>query len=67
MIDGDELQWQKARASIPDGNCVEIARLPGGGVAMRDSKDPSGPALHLEAAQWHSLKEFVLNHPDLSG
>ena len=40
------LAWRRARRSSPSGNCVELARLPGGvGVAMRNSRDPMGPAL----------------------
>ncbi len=38
--------WQKSRRSNPSGNCVELARLPGGaGVALRNSRDPDGPTL----------------------
>jgi len=38
--------WQKSRISNPSGNCVEMARLPrGAGVAVRNSRDPHGPAL----------------------
>ncbi|GHA68945.1 DUF397 domain-containing protein [Streptomyces tauricus] len=37
--------WRKSRHSTPDGNCVELALLAGGNVAMRNSRDPSGPAL----------------------
>jgi hypothetical protein len=38
--------WQKSRLSNPSGNCVEMAPLPrGGGVAVRNSRDPNGPAL----------------------
>ena len=37
--------WQKSRRSNPSGNCVEVAALPGGGVAVRNSRFPSGPAL----------------------
>lgn len=38
--------WQKSRRSNPSGNCVELAPLPGGaGVAVRNSRDPQGPAL----------------------
>ena len=38
--------WRKSRCSNPSGNCVEVARLPGGaGIAVRNSRDPDGPAL----------------------
>lgn len=38
--------WQKATASNPSGNCVELAKLPGGaGIAVRNSRDPHGPVL----------------------
>jgi Domain of unknown function (DUF397) len=33
-----KLHWFKSSASAA-GNCVEVAHLPGGGVAVRDSKD----------------------------
>ncbi|AVT28915.1 MULTISPECIES: DUF397 domain-containing protein [Plantactinospora] len=40
------LAWQKSRRSNPSGNCVEMAELPGGaGIAVRNSRDPDGPAL----------------------
>lgn len=38
-------QWLKSRRSNSQGNCVEIAELPGGRVAMRNSRHPDGPAL----------------------
>jgi hypothetical protein len=38
-------RWRKSLASNPSGNCVEIAALPDGQVAMRNSRHPSGPAL----------------------
>jgi hypothetical protein len=38
--------WQKSRRSNPSGNCVEMAELPGGGgIAIRNSRDPDGPVL----------------------
>jgi hypothetical protein len=37
--------WHKSRRSNPHGNCVEVAALPGGGFAVRNSRDPEGPAL----------------------
>ena len=37
--------WRKGRHSNPSGNCVEVAALPEGLVALRNSRHPSGPAL----------------------
>ena len=40
--------WVKSQRSGPTGgNCVEIAFLAGGEVAMRNSRHPAGPALDL--------------------
>jgi hypothetical protein len=43
--DLDGVVWQKSRHSNSKGNCVELAALPGGAVAMRNSRFPDGPAL----------------------
>jgi hypothetical protein len=44
--------WQKSQRSNPSGNCVELAELPGGAeVAMRNSRDPDGPALIYTSAE----------------
>ncbi|HEV7830957.1 MAG TPA: DUF397 domain-containing protein [Pseudonocardiaceae bacterium] len=43
--------WRKSTRSNNQGACVEVADLPGG-HAVRDSKDPAGPALSFTAAQW---------------
>ncbi|MFE7541319.1 DUF397 domain-containing protein [Streptomyces platensis] len=37
--------WRKSRRSNPSGNCVELAVLSDGGVAVRNSRFVSGPAL----------------------
>ncbi|HEV2376276.1 MAG TPA: DUF397 domain-containing protein [Streptosporangiaceae bacterium] len=37
--------WRKSSASNPSGCCVEIGELPNGRVALRNSRDKSGPAL----------------------
>lgn len=37
--------WHKSKHSGAYGNCVEAAVLEGGKVALRNSRDPSGPAL----------------------
>lgn len=43
--------WLKSRHSNAEGNCVEVAALPGGGVAVRNSRDPHGPALVYTPAE----------------
>ena len=43
--------WQKSRHSTADGNCVEVALLAGGEVAVRNSRDPHGPALVYTQAE----------------
>jgi hypothetical protein len=40
-----DLAWRKSRRSNPSGNCVEMARLPDGQIAVRNSRHPDGPAL----------------------
>jgi hypothetical protein len=37
--------WQKSRRSNSVGQCVEMAKLPGGDFAVRNSRYPDGPAL----------------------
>ncbi|MFE1521675.1 DUF397 domain-containing protein [[Kitasatospora] papulosa] len=40
------LRWVKSSASNPaGGNCVQLAELPSGEVAMSNSRFPQGPAL----------------------
>ncbi|MEV6980397.1 DUF397 domain-containing protein [Sphaerisporangium sp. NPDC051017] len=39
------VRWRKSAYSNPSGNCVELAPLPDGGVAVRNSRHPGGPAL----------------------
>jgi Domain of unknown function (DUF397) len=47
-------RWRKSRHSGSNGGeCVEVAFLPGGRVAVRDSKDAgAGPALVFTEAEW---------------
>ena len=43
--------WRKSSYSGANGNCVELAPTDDGGHAMRDSKDPNGPALFFTKAE----------------
>ena len=45
------LDWRKAKRSMSNGNCAEVA-LAAGTVAIRDSKDPYGPALRYSPDSW---------------
>lgn len=47
--------WRRARRSQGNGECVEVAAAPGGGVWLRDSKRPAGPTLDLSPADWAAL------------
>jgi hypothetical protein len=48
-------RWVKSSYSGPQGNCVEIARISDGGVAVRNSRHPDGPALVFTAAEWDAF------------
>ncbi len=48
--------WIKSRRSGPTGgNCVEVAFLDGGEIAMRNSRHPSGPALIFTRSEWDAF------------
>ncbi len=51
--------WRKSAYSNNGGNCVEVARNLPGVVAVRDSKDPDGPALIFTPADWEAFTAGV--------
>jgi hypothetical protein len=54
--------WKKSQRSNPSGSCVEMAVLPdGAGFAIRNSRDPDGPALIYTQEE---INAFILGARD---
>jgi uncharacterized protein DUF397 len=51
--------WRKSTRSNGSGACVEVARNIDGIVAVRDSKDPDGPALVVAPADWMAFTSAI--------
>lgn len=51
----------KSSYSGAEGNCVEVAATTTGGRAIRDSKNPHGPLLHLSPHGWHTFLAAAKN------
>ncbi|MER8105227.1 DUF397 domain-containing protein [Kitasatospora sp. NPDC059811] len=47
--------WYKSSYSAQANECVEAGNVVAGGMAVRDSKDPSGPALVFPADAWSAF------------
>ena len=52
---GSGSYWIKSSLSYANGNCVEVARLPGGEVGVRNSRNSAGPVLKFTSAEWHAF------------
>ncbi|MEV0455601.1 DUF397 domain-containing protein [Catellatospora methionotrophica] len=56
-VDLSEARWHKSTRSGPNcDNCVEVAFV-GGAIALRDSKNPTGPALIFTPDEWDAFVE----------
>jgi Domain of unknown function (DUF397) len=51
--------WVKSTRSGGNGNCVEVASNLDGVIAVRDSKDPTGPALVFTPDEWTAFVSGV--------
>lgn len=54
-MDLSQANWFKSSHSGGGQECVEVAHLAPGMVGVRDSKDPTGPALFFTADDWDSF------------
>ncbi|MGC5014097.1 DUF397 domain-containing protein [Streptosporangium sp. DT93] len=59
-VDLTTATWRKSSLSGANGDCVEVADL-GGVVAVRDSKNPGGPALVLTRDTWSAFVRRLKN------
>jgi Domain of unknown function (DUF397) len=51
----EDLSWFTSSYSSANGQCVQCARTPEGGMAVRDTKDHHGPVLRFTAARWQEF------------
>ncbi|HWO68281.1 MAG TPA: DUF397 domain-containing protein [Umezawaea sp.] len=54
MPQQENAPWRKSSYSGGNGNCVEVS-WPAARVAVRDSKNATGPALDFAPAQWRGF------------
>jgi sirohydrochlorin ferrochelatase len=50
-----DVTWRKSRHSGTEDACVETAFLADGDVAVRDSKNRSGPVLRYTPGEWRAF------------
>ncbi|MGI9000895.1 MAG: DUF397 domain-containing protein [Pseudonocardia sp.] len=58
----DDVEWRSSSYSGDEGDtggCVEVAMLPDGGVALRDSNDRDGQIHVYTAAEWIAFVKGV--------
>lgn len=54
-----QVTWRKSSHSNPSGDCVELAELADGQIALRNSRYPSGPTLIFTRAE---MAAFISMH-----
>ncbi|WP_028478826.1 DUF397 domain-containing protein [Nocardia sp. CNY236] len=59
MTNGTEARWVKSSYSAGGNDCVEVAHFDGGMVGVRDSKNPTGPALVFTPGEWDAFTAGV--------
>ncbi|WP_459546046.1 DUF397 domain-containing protein [Nocardia sp. X0981] len=54
-VDMSGARWFKSSRSGASKDCVEVAHLRDGVVGVRDSKNPTGPALAFAPHEWDAF------------
>lgn len=57
-MNDQNVHWQTSSYSGSSGDCVETARVPDG-IAVRDSKDRTGPVLQFSTDAWTAFLTAV--------
>lgn len=57
MHNEPQLTWQRSAGCV-GGDCAEVAPLPDGGIAMRNSQDP-GVILRYTRAEWDAFMSGI--------
>jgi hypothetical protein len=58
-VDLSSAKWFKSSRSTGAKDCVEVAFVEGGQVGVRDSKNPTGPALMFTPGEWDAFTAGV--------
>lgn len=61
MSKEERVEWIKSSFSFANGNCVEVAFLPDGGIGVRNSRNLSGEKLVFTRAEWRAFLGGVFN------
>ncbi|GAA5064872.1 DUF397 domain-containing protein [Nocardia callitridis] len=54
-------RWHKSSHSSGNLECVEVAFLDDATIGIRDSKNPTGPALRFASNAWESFTAGIQN------
>ncbi|MFF5019069.1 DUF397 domain-containing protein [Streptomyces sp. NPDC001165] len=60
LHDFSAARWRNAKASCPAHNCVEITELPGGCIAVCDSKNTHFTPPRYTATEWLTFREAMV-------
>jgi uncharacterized protein DUF397 len=55
-----QVGWRSSSYSYGNGDCVQVAPAPDDRVLVRDSKDPTGPALAFPTPAWRAFLRTVI-------